>query len=331
MRAKFVSCNAQSQLHLAMPCRGCVLLLLAVHSTAAWSVTSCRGLRASTRPRHATPPQLLAKKKGGGGKKGAKGGKGGKQSGFAWASSFELKPFESAALREMAEQGCRTYQTRTGQVLDAILQDAADLPKVLWSLPVAFVIVGPSAEAKEASGDPPPEAPAEDEPGAADAPAAAAAKAVYLYANLAAVEALGFGDWQSCIGAVAELPEEMAEKYQSGYQKKVGKKKVMLLDAARWAIEKAAVEDGKLVTARVGLCYAWREWEDADGMICEPGGKRRQPDPTLEEMGAALEAQGAEVRRLKEEEGLGNQDPQVKAAVAELLRLKALAEELQAA
>ena len=26
----------------------------------------------------------------------------------------------------------------------------------------------------------------------------------------------------------------MAEKYQSGYQKKVGKKKVMLLDAARW-------------------------------------------------------------------------------------------------
>ena len=38
---------------------------------------------------------------------------------------------------------------------------------------------------------------------------------------------------------------------------------------------------------------------------------------------AAVEAQGKEVRRLKDE-GLGNKDPQVAAAVAELLRLKAL-------
>ena len=41
----------------------------------------------------------------------------------------------------------------------------------------------------------------------------------------------------------------------------------------------------------------------------------------LEELVAA---QGAEVRRLKEEEGLGNKDPKVEAAVAELLRLKAM-------
>lgn len=297
-------------------------------------------MRASAR-RHTPPPQLLAKKKGGGGKKGGKGGKGkgAKQSGFAWASSFELKPFEASALREMAEQGCRTYQTRTGQPLDPVLSDAADLPKALWTLPVAFVIVGPSAQAKEASGGPPPAAPPEEEEAdAADAPAdgaavdeAAAAEPVYLYANLAAIEALGFADWQTCIGAAAELPEDMAEKYQSGYQKKVGKKKVMLLDASRWCIEKAAVQDGKLVTSRVGLCYAWREWEDAEGMICEPGGKRREPDLTPEEIEAALEAQGVEVRRLKEEEGLGNQDPQVKEAVAELLRLKALAAELETA
>ena len=37
----------------------------------------------------------------------------------------------------------------------------------------------------------------------------------------------------------------------------------------------------------------------------------------------AAAAQAAEVRRLKEEEGLGNSDPRVEAAVAELLRLKA--------
>ena len=42
-----------------------------------------------------------------------------------------------------------------------------------------------------------------------------------------------------------------------------------------------------------------------------------------EELTAAADAQAKEVRRLKDE-GLGNKDPQVAAAVAELLRLKAL-------
>ena len=40
-------------------------------------------------------------------------------------------------------------------------------------------------------------------------------------------------------------------------------------------------------------------------------------------MQGAVDAQGLEVRRLKDE-GLGNKDPQVAAAVTELLRLKAL-------
>ena len=39
---------------------------------------------------------------------------------------------------------------------------------------------------------------------------------------------------------------------------------------------------------------------------------------------AAVDAQAKEVSRLKGDEGLGNKDPQVEAAVAELLRLKAL-------
>ena len=37
-----------------------------------------------------------------------------------------------------------------------------------------------------------------------------------------------------------------------------------------------------------------------------------------------MDAQAKEVSRLKGDEGLGNKDPQVEAAVAELLRLKAL-------
>ena len=61
------------------------------------------------RPRAPRSPALLAKKgkKGGGGKKG---GKGKAKSGFEWASSFELKPFESAELRSLAETLVSTYQ-----------------------------------------------------------------------------------------------------------------------------------------------------------------------------------------------------------------------------
>ena len=47
------------------------------------------------------------------------------------------------------------------------------------------------------------------------------------------------------------------------------------------------------------------------------------PAMSPEDVVAAVDAQGKEVRRLKDE-GLGNKDPQVAAAVAELLRLKAL-------
>ena len=42
---------------------------------------------------------------------------------------------------------------------------------------------------------------------------------------------------------------------------------------------------------------------------------------------AQIDEAGAAVRKLKEEDGLTNADPAVKAAVAELLRLKAMAEE----
>lgn len=311
--------------------RRVILLALLLHQTghalslAPISWRGGRALSTTVQPRHVSPT-LLAKKKGGGGKK-KKGGKGGKQSGFAWASSFELKPWESSALREIAVLGCRTFQTRTGKPLHPALADAADVPKALWTLPVACVIVGHPTEA--ASSDA--QLPAADdaaEVAAADS-TAAASEAVYVYANLAAIEALGFADWQSAIGAPSALPEEMSKKYESGYSKKAGLRPVTLLDASRWVLEKAAVEGGKLVTSRVGLCYAWSEWQDEDGFVCEPGGKRRTPDPTPEELAAAIEEKGAEVRRLKEEEGLGNKDPQVQEAVAALLSLKAAAEELE--
>ena len=47
-----------------------------------------------------------------------------------------------------------------------------------------------------------------------------------------------------------------------------------------------------------------------------------EQDPA--EVAAAIEAQGALIRKMKEEDGLTNDDEPVKEAVAELLRLKAL-------
>ena len=89
-------------------------------------------------------------------------------------------------------------------------------------------------------------------------------------------------------------------------------------------LEKAAVVDGKLAMEALGVAYCFEEWALEDGTICAAGGQRREPELTPEQVAAAVEAQGVEVRRLKEEEGLGNKDPAVMVAVAELLRLKAL-------
>ena len=81
---------------------------------------------------------MLAKK--GGGKKKKGGGGNQKQSGFAWASNFELKPFESSELRTLAETLVSAYQARTGKPLDASLVGASDVPKKLWAAPVAVIV-----------------------------------------------------------------------------------------------------------------------------------------------------------------------------------------------
>ena len=65
-----------------------------------------------------------------------------------------------------------------------------------------------------------------------------------------------------------------------------------------------------------------RRLEKRREMLAQKKAKKEQKP-----LSPAAAAQAAEVRRLKEEEGLGNSDPRVEAAVAELLRLKALLEE----
>ena len=66
---------------------------------------------------------------------------------------------------------------------------------------------------------------------------------------------------------------------------------------------------------------------DEDGALCRPGGIVEAAPIDPAEIQAQIDSQAAVVRDLKEEQGLGNGDPAVKAAVAELLRLKALLEE----
>ena len=60
------------------------------------------------------------------------------------------------------------------------------------------------------------------------------------------------------------------------------------LEGSRWALEKAAVIDGKLAMESLGVVYAFEEWQLEDGTICSPGGARRAPPMTPEEVRATV-------------------------------------------
>ena len=289
-----------------------VLVLLACSLTAAFHTSPRMGPHKSPAIAVArscsTGTKMLAKKKGG--KK--KGGGGPKQSGMAWAQNFEIKPTESNELRELAETAVSTYKTRTGKVMHRIFDRGGDVPKALWTLPLCVMVV------KEKEG-----------------------ASVVTYANQAAVEAheLPTSDgYKKVMDAPTVLPAKLEGKFDSGYSKKIAlkseggaaddaeaaAKKITVLDADRYALEKMAVVDGKIATERIGIVYAWEAWELEDGTTCKPGGVREAPAIDPAEVEAAVEAQGAKIRALKGEGGLTNQDPEVVEAVAELQRLKAL-------
>lgn len=273
------------------------------------------------------------KKKKGGGKKG---GGGNKKSGFEWASSFTIKPFEAQLLRDLASTTLASFEGRTGKPLCEELSGAADLPKALWNAPMACVVVGP-----------PPAAGDDDGKGV-----------VVKYANAAALETVGLGpdefekfiapdsaavDAGKAMEVTVDLPPIMKgdKKYEGGYKKKILRKSpasagdegegesagvgddVTILHAQRWAIEKSLLIRGKFVTETIGVAYAWAEWTVGEDVLCSPGGKRG-PNVRPDDLEEAVAAQADVVRELKQDQGLGNKDPQVVEAVGELLRLKAL-------
>jgi len=258
---------------------------------------------------------LWAKKK-----KGKKNKSNKKESGFAWAASFSLKPFESETLRNLASTACASFEGRTGKPLAEDLRASTDIPKTLWNSPVACVII------LEGSAD-----------------------GLIQYANVAALETVGLkpdqsdqllatkdpasGEWNAPENAKTrfDLPSRMKgdNAYESGYKKKIirgGDKEavdISIENGQRWRLEKSAFIDGKFVTSTVGVAYAWDSWLEGEDTICRPGGIREVNIDTGD-IQEKIKSQAEMIRELKEGKGYTNKDPVVVDAVQELLRLKSL-------
>lgn len=262
----------------------------------------------------------LAKKKGG---KGKKKNKPQKMSFAEMAQNLDLKPFESSELRELADAAVSTYSARSGgKSLMNTRQRSTDNPKALWAEPVAVMVVK-----EDASSD---------------------TGAVVSYANLAALEMHGLASdgYKTLFNSPTVLSVKMGDKkYESGYSKKLriahGLQRlekndtdattVTMLDADRWLLEKMAIVDGKIATQSLGVAYAWDTWELPDGMLAKPGGEIIEPEEPAanrEETQASLDKVAAAIRKLKEEDGKTNQDPEVVELVSELKEFKALLAEL---
>eukprot|EP00977_Amphora_coffeiformis_P002892 scaffold546_cov163-Amphora_coffeaeformis.AAC.7 len=300
---------------------------------------------------------LYAKKKKNKPKKTAKQQQQQQQSGFAWATSFTLKPYEAQSTRELVTTAVASFQGRTGKVLCEELVGATDIPKALWKAPVACIVVVEPSENENNDSSPPPTT------------TTIATGGQIKYANVAALESVGLteqewdrlvvnpskrpptGDDASSLPPAPtislSLPANMKEKtYESGYQKKILRKQssslsmlddtadnnrsdnnddeghdVVILDAHRWKLEKSALVDGAFVTTSLGVAYAWKEWVVDDTTLCTAGGQRR-PWVPLPELERAVQDQATLIRNMKERQGLTNKDTQVQEAVAELLRLK---------
>ena len=262
---------------------------------------------------------LYAKKK-----KGKKNKSKNKESGFAWATSFSLKPFESEILRDLASTACASFEGRTGKPLTEDLRASTDIPKTLWNAPVACVIVGD-----------------------------ADADGMIQYANIAALETVGLqpdqfdqllatkdpasGEWKlsESVHKSMDLPSSMNgdKAYESGYKKKIirgggadtgaGAVDICIENGQRWRLEKSALIDGKFVTETIGVAYAWNSWLEGEDTICSPGGIR-ETNINVDEIEEKIKSQGEIIRELKEVQGFTNKSPEVVDAVQELLRLKAL-------
>jgi hypothetical protein len=277
---------------------GTLLLFVSLQSTA-FVLNPLFSQRLRQKPLSA--PALFAKAKTKSNRdKGNKQG-GQKKSGFEWASSFTLKPFEVKSTRELASTVASSFEGRTGKPLCEVLKGASDLPKALWNAPVACVVVGPPQQSPSTT---------EGEDGNNKGSAEPTASVVVKYANVAALETVGLkpDEFERFIAPTDGKPIDNAvsidlpplikgeKKYEGGYKKKIMRavddgsaEDITILDAHRWSIEKSALIDGKFMTESIGIAYAWKDWVIGEDTLCKPGGKRNsvvRPNDVEEAAGA---------------------------------------------
>jgi len=315
-----------------------LLSLIYVHATKAFVVTqnssisnkSCSSSKSSsgssTNPVSHPGLTLYAKKK-----KVKKNKSKNKESGFAWANGFSLKPFESDALRDLASTACASFEGRTGKPLTEDLRASTDIPKTLWNAPVACVIIGDEGSSSVNT------------------------DGMIWYANVAALETVGLqpdqfdqllatkdpasGEWKlsESVQKSMDLPSSMKgdKTYESGYKKKIVRGgdavtgagtsavDISIENGQRWRLEKSSLIDGKFVTETIGVAYAWNSWLEGEDIICSPGGIR-ETNINIDDIKEKIKSQSEIIRELKEVQGFANKNPEVVDAVQELLRLKAL-------
>lgn len=262
--------------------------------------------------RYSNVSHIAAAKKGG--KKGGKGKGGNKKGGSLLgelAAKPKIQPWQSTDVIMQHLLMVESYRKAVGTPLmeDIEIEAIAD---ALWDAPFALL-----AHDKGACG--------EDEPR-------------FTYANKKALEVFE-GEWGELVGQVSSvclppdeaaradrqaLLERTADDIDKGYTSDYTGSRISLkgtpfelLNVTLWNIRSPT---GKLM----GQAAWFDAIKTADGTIVHVG-EETTAVPTAEEIEsqrARVEEQGAAVRELKEARGLGNSDPAVQDAVAELLARK---------
>ena len=169
---------------------------------------------------------------------------------------------------------------------------------------------------------------------------------LFVYANAKALD-LFETDWEQFTGGIPSTrsadPEKEVQEERTALLNKVLEQGYCddyqgwrrSFKGARFKISKATVFNVDSPSGqRVGQAAVIREWEYEDGRKGGENGDVHPPieDAVVEDMikdaEAAVQAQAAVVRRLKEEEGLTNGDEQVRDAVQILLERKQVVESL---
>jgi len=275
------------------------------------------------------------------------------QQSIASTSAPDERPWagtQAAALALVAAESLR--RALGAPLLEGLTPEGAE--ESLWAAPFALILCNRQPAVDLAADGPAP-----------PAGELSTGRGSHLYANRAALQALG-ARWGGGVvepGRVYELPPNprrwappppLEDTYQqqraaaggiAGASAAAPPPRYRLLRDASWtgAGGRSLALPALLVAplfaasdALLGAAFIFDAWSLPDGSIGRPGAPEARPEaqPTAEALAAAADgvrAQADAVRALKVQQGLGNRDPAVLQAVAELQRRREGLEALQAA